>query len=91
MGIINKIRLAKKGITQQELEKKEKNVGNMLNNMADHTGNLLKQTVPQAYKNMTCRGAMAGSCRLGDPRKSGAERPFSGATVVSDFSCHSHR
>ena len=70
---------------------KERNLEYTVNNLADQVGNLFEAVVPQAFKNMTCRGGQAEKCRIGDSRKSGNERPFSGVTAVSDFCAHAHR
>ena len=70
---------------------KERNLENTVNNLADQVGNLFEAVVPQAFKNMTCRGGQAEKCRIGDSKKSGNERPFSGVTAVSDFCAHAHR
>lgn len=70
---------------------KERNLENTVNHLADQVGNLFENVVPQAFKNMTCRGGQAEKCRIGDSRKSGDERPFSGVTAVSDFCAHAHR
>ena len=74
-----------------ELGMKEYHLENTVNNMADQVGSLFERVVPQAFKNMTCRGGLAKECRIGDSRKSGDERPFSGVTAVSDFCAHAHR
>ena len=69
---------------------KERNLENTVNNLADQVGNLFEAVVPLAFKNMTICGGQAEKCRIGDSRKSGDERPFSGFTAVSDFCAHSH-
>ena len=86
MNEVKKFKLDKKG-----LELEERNLENTVNNLADQVGNLFEAVVPQAFKNMTCRGGQAEKCRIGDSRKSGNERPFSGVTAVSDFCAHAHR
>ena len=92
MNKVNKFKLTYNNDNRdkKELELKERNLENTVNNLADQVGNLFEAVVPQAFKNMTICGGQAEKCRIGDSRKSGDELPFSGFTAVSDFCAHSH-
>jgi hypothetical protein len=58
-----------------------------LQNIATLVSPLLFSVAPDTYRNMVSFETVAGDCRIGRPM---CGKPFSGVTVVSDFSAHPH-
>ena len=66
----------------------ERELGDLLEEMATHLSPLYKRLAPDSHANQVAFETMAPSCRIGRPIEEG--RPFSGVTAVSDFCAHAH-
>jgi hypothetical protein len=68
-------------------KKIKSDIEDTLQDIATLVSPLLFSVAPETFRNMVAFESVASDCRIGRPKFG---RPFSGVTVVSDFSAHAH-